>query len=229
MRKSLVKREDQGKYFWELRSCAYWQEFEQPKVLYPDIYEHQSFAWDVAGFFSVNTTYFIPTPEQWLAALLNSTSIEWFYTQVSNKVRGGYLRAFSDYIKQIPIPAATPDQQRLCERLAEALIFLHGPAAKKAKGAPSDPMTAHLEQWLNGLVYELFFAGELHARRLRLFDETAKLNPPELAKVSEGQKLARVQELCDASRPRLGAMLAELKKLDAVRAIEEAAGVGATG
>ena len=34
-RKGLIERDDQGKYFWELRSCKYWNEFEQPKIAYP--------------------------------------------------------------------------------------------------------------------------------------------------------------------------------------------------
>ncbi|MBI2890379.1 MAG: hypothetical protein HYY13_06290 [Nitrospirae bacterium] len=51
--------------------------------------------------------------------------------------------------------------------------------------ASIDLMKAYFEQWLNGLVYELFFPGELHARKLTLFDETAKLNLPDLAKVPE--------------------------------------------
>jgi methylase of polypeptide subunit release factors len=36
-RAALLKRDDQGKYFWELRSCAYWQEFELPKLIVPAI------------------------------------------------------------------------------------------------------------------------------------------------------------------------------------------------
>lgn len=69
------------------------------------IYEHQSFVFENIGYYSVNTTDFIPKTEgKWLCGLLNSQIIEWFYSQVSNKVRGGYLRAFSDYMKQIPIP-----------------------------------------------------------------------------------------------------------------------------
>ena len=43
-REQLINRDDQGMYFWELRACVYWHEFEQSKVLYPDIYEHLSFA-----------------------------------------------------------------------------------------------------------------------------------------------------------------------------------------
>jgi hypothetical protein len=70
-----------GSYEWyEIQdNIAYWQEFEQPKVLYPDIYEHQSFTWDERGFLAANTCYFIPTREKWMTALLNSQTVEWFY------------------------------------------------------------------------------------------------------------------------------------------------------
>lgn len=225
VRNALTRRYDQGQYFWELRSCDYWREFEQPKVIYPDIYEHQSFAWDTHGYYSANTTYFIPTDQEWLAALLNSSPIEWFYGQISNRLRGGYLRAFSDYVRQIPIPAASMEQQQSCERLAETLTWLHGSKlAKLAGNAPVASMVAYFEQWLNGLVYELFFPDDLHARKLTVFQETARLDPPDLAQLPESQKLARLQELFeqayDSNAP-LRAMLFSLRSLELVRTIEE--------
>jgi len=129
----------------------------------------------------------------------------------------------------------TPGEERerdanvaLVERLAEALIWLHGPgAAKKAGNAPLGLMKSYFEQWLNGLVYELFFPGELHARKLKLFDETARLNPPDLSAVPDQQKLARLQEVFtqahDGQAP-LRAMLGDLPSLEVVRIIEEAGG-----
>jgi len=44
------------------------------------------------------------------------------------------------------------------------------------------------------LVFELFFPGELHARKLKLFDETARLNPPDLAAVAEKHLPAATEE-----------------------------------
>lgn len=52
LRAQLINRQDQGKYHWELRSCIYWEQFEQTKIVYPDIYAHQSFAWDSKWSFS---------------------------------------------------------------------------------------------------------------------------------------------------------------------------------
>lgn len=144
----LQSRDDQGKYFWELRSCVYWQEFEQPKILYPDIYEHQSFVWDESGYFAANTCYFISTKEKWLTGLMNSHPVEWFYSNISNKVRGGYLRAFYDYMKQIPIPTASPAQQKTVERLVGRIM------SAKQRDAGAD--VSALERELDELVYALY-------------------------------------------------------------------------
>jgi adenine-specific DNA-methyltransferase len=45
-RDQLIRRDDQGKYFWELRSCKYWDEFNEPKIVYPNICSRNEFSWD---------------------------------------------------------------------------------------------------------------------------------------------------------------------------------------
>jgi adenine-specific DNA-methyltransferase len=146
--KGLFRRDDQGRTPYNLRNCVYVPEFEKPKIIYPDIYEHQSFALDTGGHFSANTTYFIPNEKPWLLALLNSKLVEWFYGSVSNRVRGGYLRAFSDYIRQIPI-ASVPENE--AEHLEQTIQFIL--IAKK--NAPSADVSA-LEAEIDHLVYKLY-------------------------------------------------------------------------
>lgn len=125
-RETLIKRDAQGKFFWELRSCRYWQEFSQPKIIYPDIYEHQRFTIDTTNFYAGNTCYFIPAKEPWLCGLLNSQVVEWLYSQISNKVRGGYLRAFTEYIKQIPVPNASEADQNSIASLVQKCLNAKG-------------------------------------------------------------------------------------------------------
>jgi type I restriction-modification system DNA methylase subunit len=145
-RDALIKRLDQGKYFWELRSCSYWNEFEKPKIIYPDIYEHQSFTFTEDGYVSGNTSYFIPTTEKWLCGLFNSKLIEWLYSRISSKLQSGYLRAFSDYMKQIPI-AGNPKHRQI-EKLTEKIL-----SAKKSN--PSADVST-LEREIDLLVYSLY-------------------------------------------------------------------------
>jgi hypothetical protein len=199
---------------------------EGPKIVYPDIYQHQSFAYDDSGLFVANTCYFIPTNKKWWVGLLNSPVVEWFYGNIANRIRGGYLRAFSQFMGEIPIPAASPEEQQWCERLAEALIYLHRPeVAAGAGAAPVSLMAAWFEQWLNGLVYELFFRAELHARHLRLFEETAKPDnaPPRIAGIPSDGRLralhACFERTYDVNHP-LRAMLFSLRSLKPIRIIE---------
>jgi len=146
MKTGLIDRSDHGTYFWELRSCAYWAEFQKPKVLYPDIYEHQSFTFSAEEYYSGNTTYFIPTRERWLTGLFNSVTVEWFYSQVSNRIRGGYLRAFSDYMKQIPIPSTS--NTSAIDRLVEQILVA------KAADVQADVCTKERE--IEERVYALY-------------------------------------------------------------------------
>jgi adenine-specific DNA-methyltransferase len=62
-------------------------------------------------------------------------------------VRVVYLRAFSDYMKQIPIPAATSAQQKPVERLVERIL------AAKQRDAAAD--VSALEREIDEAVYAL--------------------------------------------------------------------------
>lgn len=165
------KAETGIRYEWyALQRCAasYWQEFNHLKIIYPDIYEHQSFTVDDTGYFAGNTCYFIPTDETWLCGLLNSSVIEWFYRNTSNSVRGGYLRAFSTYIQQIPIPKISEEKQKNVQILVEYILYLN----KKLKGIPSQGellsktsadkvMLRYFEQVLDAIILEFYLSDEL--------------------------------------------------------------------
>jgi hypothetical protein len=218
-RKALINRDDQGHYFWELRACKYWEDFERPKILYPDIYARQSFAWDQEGFFSGNTTYFIPTSEKWLTAVLNSSLIEWFYSQLSNKLRGGYLRAFTDYMKEIPIPFAEDWQKELIEKLVNYILFLKANASDESR---ENLMTKYFETIINALVFELFLADELHAAEKHFFDPLAGESLPSLSDHSgmEPQILQNLFERLSARDHTIRRNLYFLNELKSVRIAE---------
>jgi hypothetical protein len=198
--------------------------FDRPKIVFPDIAAAPCFAWDDGGHAVENTAYMIPG-RKWLLAVLNSPPVFWYCRQISNTIRGGFVRFIRQYVEQIPIPNASPDQQQWCERLVEALLWLNRPGAGvKTGGAPVSLMTAYFQQWVNGLVYELFFPGELHDRRLHLFDETARLGVPTLDKLSESQKLSRLKGLFEQAYDTGAAVrstLFSLRSLEVVRTIEE--------
>ena len=85
------------------------------------------------------------------------------------------------------------------------------------------PPPPALEQLLNGLVYELYFRDDLHARGLRLFDAARDVGLDRLSGL-EGEKLSAAaayftkQNLAPGQPLRV--MLSDLQTLDVVRIIE---------
>jgi adenine-specific DNA-methyltransferase len=197
MRQALINRYDQGQYFWELRSCDYWREFEQAKIVVPAIEDDVNYASDSGKYYSNDkTSILIPPSVPYTLAITNSAVSWWITRQQFASRQGGFYEFKPMYVSQLPIPAASTGKKRWCERLAEALIWLHGADASRMSGnAPIASMRAYFEQWLNGLVYELFLPDELHGRKLTLFAETARLNPPDLSTIPDPQKLTRLHEL----------------------------------
>lgn len=138
--RSLKVRQDQGKRWWELRACAYYHEFARPKIVWPDIAREVRFAGDSTGSYLGNTGYIMPTEAKWLLALLNANLIEFLLCQITNSLRGGFLRLIHQYVTQLPIVTPGPGTHRRLESIA-----LMGIAGEQVD-----------EDELNGLVYDLY-------------------------------------------------------------------------
>ena len=110
-REPLSKRKGKQEWYELPVSLGDAERFAQPKLVCPNTYNHQTFAVDTIGYYYGNTSYLIPTAETWLCGLLNSRTVEWFYSQVSNQLTIDPLRARSGYIQQIPIPDLTSDPE----------------------------------------------------------------------------------------------------------------------
>ncbi len=61
----------------------------------------------------------------------------------ANKVRGGYLRAFTDYIKQIPIPSASETDRNAIASLVQKCLNAKGQEVADWE-AEIDDRVAHL-------------------------------------------------------------------------------------
>jgi type I restriction-modification system DNA methylase subunit len=103
-REKAEKRFDKGEYWWELRACDYYIEFEKPKIMLPDIALSMKAAYDNSGCYCLNTAYIIPVDDKKLLGIINSKLVHYFYSGISNSIRGGYLRFIRQYLEQIPIP-----------------------------------------------------------------------------------------------------------------------------
>ena len=127
------------------------------------------------------------------------------------------MRAFSDYIRRIPVPPISPTTQGLVAGIAECLIVLNGGSKNSSNQA------AYLERLLNGMVYEIFFEPELHALNIEFFKHLQAANPPDLNAIPETQQLAAIHEfhakISDTNHPIYASMF-YLNGVEIVRTIE---------
>lgn len=105
-RQRLIDRDDQGQFFWELRSCAYYREFEEGKIILPAIEKQCAFAVDEGGHLGNDkTSILVPPCDLWsIAAVLNHPVVEWFVRQIAAERQGGYIEFKPMYVTQIPLP-----------------------------------------------------------------------------------------------------------------------------
>jgi len=103
-KKAAEVRYDKGDYWWELRACEYYEEFEKPKIFYPDIAQRGCFTFDETGkFFCAQSGYFIVSNQKYLLGLLNSKLITFYYSKITAPIHGGYMRFFTQDIAKLPI------------------------------------------------------------------------------------------------------------------------------
>jgi hypothetical protein len=119
---ALRKRQDKGRFWWELRSCAYWAMFDKPKVMYQDITWNPRFCRDAQGTLSNNTVYFLPTADSWLLGVLNSPIAWWFSWRTAVHGKDEALRFFTVLLEQFPIPRPTAQQEQASAKAISRLI-----------------------------------------------------------------------------------------------------------
>ncbi len=148
------KRDDQGDYWWELRACAYYPEFEKEKVIYSEIVREPQFHYDNEKFY-VEATSFLMTGEhiKYICGLLNSKSLSFFFKKYyagGGLGKEGY-RYKKAFLENLPIPPITPSNEstvRQIELLVDKIL------AEKKENPKGN--TIAWEREIDRLVYQLY-------------------------------------------------------------------------
>ncbi|WP_409028835.1 Eco57I restriction-modification methylase domain-containing protein [Gracilimonas sediminicola] len=146
------KSETGIRYEWyALQRCAatYFEEFEKPKLILPDISKRGNFTFDSRGeFYIQNSAYIIGKADKFLLGILNSNLIAFFYRGISSSYRGGYLRFINQYLQQIPIKESSFEDRKEIDGLVTQILT--------AKKENPEADTGTLEAEIDQLVYQLY-------------------------------------------------------------------------
>jgi hypothetical protein len=163
------KRQDQGDYWWELRACDYYDLFDVPKIVYPDIAKESRATFDSEGLYFLNTVYFIPKDDKYLLGLLNSKLIFLYFKRISSVLgdadKGGRLRWFRQDVFKIPIhtidpsnPTDVKNHDRMVA-LVERILSLNKQLQAAALPQQKDMLQRQIvttDSEIDHLVYELY-------------------------------------------------------------------------
>jgi TaqI-like C-terminal specificity domain len=122
MQDALTKRQDKGRHWWELRSCAYWHEFEKPKLVYQEIQFHPAYTLDTVGQYGNNKTFFVPAGNLYLLSILNSPLLWWHNWRFLPHMKDEALSPVAYLMEKMPIAAPTDDVRSRIETCARRLI-----------------------------------------------------------------------------------------------------------
>ena len=122
MEPALRKRQDKGRFWWELRACAYWDDFDKPKIVYQEIQFHPSYALDTTGCYGNNKTFLIPAGDPYLLAVLNSPLAWWHNWRYLPHMKDEALSPVAFLMETLPIAQPTDSIRNKTETAVGRLV-----------------------------------------------------------------------------------------------------------
>ncbi|WRA30505.1 class I SAM-dependent DNA methyltransferase [Helicobacter pylori] len=150
----IATRSDQGDTPYHLRNCAYLEDFEKEKIVYPCIMAKEPcFVYEEKGFYAPAPANIITGDKmeiKYITALLNSKCI---YFAMRKFYMGGGIEGElkTNNLEKIPIPKITPQNQELADKITDGVKQI---LALKEKDPKAN--TQELEKEIDALVYQLY-------------------------------------------------------------------------
>ena len=141
------KRTDKGQYWWELRACDYYEEFEKLKIVWPETSLDNQFCYIEPGVYLNKTSFFLTGVSSFLLGVLNSQLSRFFFDNLVSKMRGGYFSMSKVYVETFPV-AEMENIQAEIENIVTQILEL------KKQNPTAD--TTSLEAEIDQMVYQLY-------------------------------------------------------------------------
>ncbi len=142
----IVDRADKGYTAYNLRNCAYMDDFSKQKIVWGEISDKTKFCIDKEGKYFTEATTFLLTGKSllYLLGYLNSRLSEYIFSQIGTTTGVGTIRWKKYTIEQLKVPIIPMSRERLYEAIVLKLI------AEKADEKNYDS----LRQALDNMIYE---------------------------------------------------------------------------
>ncbi|MFW6121959.1 MAG: TaqI-like C-terminal specificity domain-containing protein, partial [Petrotogales bacterium] len=162
--KGLRNRDDQGRYWWELRDCNYYQEFEKRKIVWPVIGREGTFAYDYQSFYHNDKAFSLVGEElKLLISFLNSRLAYWYLLQIGSKLGSKGFEFRKIYVEQLPVPQIPKGKQKPLIDLVDK-ILANTKSDDYLENSNKQAKVHEYEKQIDQMVYKLYSLTEEEIR-----------------------------------------------------------------
>ena len=176
----LEKRLDKGKTPYNLRNCAYIEDFFKPKIVWGEISDKPKFAYDNGDYF-IEATSFIMTGEslKYILAFLNSRLSKWYFERISTTTGVGTSRWKKFKLELLPIVKIPDDKQQPFIECVDEIMELNKNLQETKQNFTNELKLEKLTKKLQNfeeLSFEEFITEYTKALKLKFADKLAERN-----------------------------------------------------
>ena len=144
----LKKRQDKGRTPYNLRNCAYHEDFIKEKITWGNLSNQAKFSYAPQDMFVSAPTTILTPFNHYLLAALNSKLLDWYFRLIGVERDGSYYEYKPMFIERLPIPKISAVEQRPFIHLIDRILT--------AKAADPAADTDEQEAEIDRLVYGLY-------------------------------------------------------------------------
>ena len=118
----ISQRADKGDTPYNLRNCAYLEDFSKPKIIYPNMTKYMPFVYDEANFLT-NQKCFIITGQNmaYLNAFLNSSLFKYCFRNSFPELQGGTRELSKIFFDKIPVKLVSLEQNEIFRKIVNSV------------------------------------------------------------------------------------------------------------
>lgn len=166
-KEELMKRQDSGEHWTNLRNCAYIMDFETPKIMYPNMTKYMPFIYDDSEHFYSNDKSYILVGKhlKYLTCFFNSKIFKYCFSDNFPELQGGTRELRKVFFDKIPVKQIGDTEETPFAKMVDYLIALK---KENSQESTDQLMFIYFEQVTHALVFELYFKEEFESRNLQI-------------------------------------------------------------
>lgn len=187
----LIKRSDKGDDWTNLRNCAYIEDFEKQKIIFPNMTKYLPFVYDETGIYTNQKCFIVSGNKlKYLTCFLNSKLFKYCFSDNFPELQGGTRELSKVFFEKVPVKEITDNKEIPFAKIVDYLVALKN---ENSQEATDQFMFVYFEQIANALVYEFYFEEEFKKAGFEVAKLVAQL--PDLEEKSTKFTILQLREI----------------------------------